>query len=66
MIKEQKYWQCSHIRKCKWIGKYEDLDSVRNTEHSDVYMTDCVCPRCGNEEFYVLSEEEYQKINNKK
>lgn len=62
MSKEKEYWQCGHTRKCGWIGEYEDLGGVKNTEHDNINMTDSVCPKCGNDDFYVLNEEEYQKI----
>ena len=60
--KEKEYWQCSHIRKCKWVGEYKDLDEVKDKQHSDINMTNSVCPKCGNDEFYVLTEEQYQKL----
>ena len=65
MSKEKEYWQCGHTRKCKWIGEYKDLDEVRNKQHSKIGMTDLVCPKCGNNEFYILNEEEYQKLKEK-
>lgn len=66
MSKEKEYWQCGHTRKCKWIGEYEDLDEVKSTKYTGVNVTDSVCPRCGNDEFYTLNEEEYQKIMKRK
>lgn len=65
MSKEKEYWQCGHTRKCKWVGVYEDLDSVKNTDHPEIEMTDSICPKCGNKEFYTLNEQEYQKLQNK-
>lgn len=66
MSQKTEYWQCGHTRKCKWIGKYEDLDSVPSKEYADIGAKDSACPKCGNKEFYVLNEEEYQKIAEKK
>lgn len=60
MDKEKEYWQCTHIRKCKWVGENKDLDKVK--QHSDINMINSVCPKCGNDEFYILTEEQYQKL----
>ena len=64
--KKVEYWQCGHTRKCKWIGTYDELESVKSTEYPDIDATDSVCPNCGNKEFYVLNDEEYFKIIKRK
>jgi len=61
MSVEKEYYQCSHTRKCKWVGEYSDLRSVRNKKHPDIEMYDMGCPYCGNLEHYIINEEEYQK-----
>ena len=41
--------QCTN-KKCKWQGK----DEEKSTKRIDEYMTELVCPKCGNNEFYGL------------
>lgn len=62
--KEIEYWQCSHTRKCKWVGKYEELDRVPDKEAPEIMTNNC-CPKCGNLEFYVIDEEEFKKLQSK-
>lgn len=45
-------WICGHIRKCKWIGRYEDLQHVPDKKLGDRALK-AICPRCGYDEFYV-------------
>ena len=59
------YWQCSHVRKCKWVGEHKDLLDIPNNEYPGLSMTDQVCPKCLNYEFYTLNEEEYKKLKAK-
>lgn len=52
------YYECTND-KCKWIGKYEDKKQVPNVLHA--CMEDNVCPKCGNNEFYQITQEWAQK-----
>lgn len=45
-------WVCGHTRKCKWQGRYDELVGVPDRRMGPG-VTRSVCPRCGNEEFYV-------------
>lgn len=49
-------WRCSHVRKCKWEGLKEELHAV--LDKKDPMITHHVCPRCGNDDFYVAREGE--------
>jgi hypothetical protein len=42
-------YECTK-RKCKWQGK----DEEKARKPKDEYMTEHVCPKCGNNEFYGL------------
>jgi hypothetical protein len=44
-------WRCCHTRKCKWKGSREELHGVPHKEIPGAKQL--VCPRCGNDEFYV-------------
>jgi len=50
---EPKRYECTK-RKCKWQG----LDSEREQKRTDpkYLMYESVCPNCGNNEFYGLTE----------
>jgi len=41
--------ECTN-KKCKWQGKDEEKAKKR----IDEYMTEDICPKCGNNEFYGL------------
>jgi predicted RNA-binding Zn-ribbon protein involved in translation (DUF1610 family) len=42
-------YECTN-RKCKWQGK----DDEKARKPIDEYITEHVCPKCGNYEFYTL------------
>lgn len=48
---EPKRYECSK-KKCQWQG----LDEEKARKRIDNYLTEHVCPRCGNNEFYGLLE----------
>lgn len=48
--------QCTRVRACKWEG----LESQYGTERINSIESKCVCPRCGNDEFYT----KYEPIHN--
>lgn len=50
--KATEIWVCGHTRKCKWQGRYDELVGVPDRRMGPG-VTRSVCPRCGNEEFYV-------------
>ena len=41
-------WRCGHTRKCEWKGSRDELAEERRDG-----LIQHVCPRCGNDEFYV-------------
>lgn len=59
------YIQCSHTRKCKWIGLESEMDNIPSEQHPYINATDMVCPKCGNPEHYVLTEDEFNKLKAK-
>ncbi len=60
------YSQCTN-EKCLWVGTGKEYLSIPSTNPTikDVGGKDHVCPNCGNDEFYVLSEDEYNKLKEK-
>ena len=51
MGEKPKGYECTK-RSCKWQG----LDSDKAFKKRDEDITDHVCPKCGNDEFYGLLE----------
>ena len=58
-MSEERYWECCK-RKCKWIGTDKQKVGVPNKRHPD-FVTDQVCPKCGNDSFYETDEKKYKK-----
>jgi len=53
-MSEAEIWHCAHTRKCGWKGPYEGLLQLPDTEMvRGVKATKGVCPKCGNDSFYV-------------
>ena len=48
-------WVCGHTRKCGWKGlEHERLDApCKRFSTGGLKVTAQVCPKCGNDEFYV-------------
>jgi len=49
---EAEIWSCDHTRKCGWEGRQDDLLQVPDRAMGPG-VTQGVCPKCGNDEFYV-------------
>jgi len=50
--KPDELWHCTHTKKCRWVGHEEELIQIPYPKlHQSA--TRGVCPRCGNESFYV-------------
>lgn len=49
--------ECTRIRACKWQGRPEQLEKVKNLKESKrlgVAISDCVCPKCGCKTTYNI------------
>ena len=60
------YSQCTN-EQCNWFGTDEEYSKVpsANPDFEDIVAHDNVCPKCGNDEFYVLNEEKYNELKTK-
>lgn len=54
------YSECTN-NKCKWIGKEEDQDQVPDSDPLYSSFKKNVCPKCGNDEFYKITQEWAEK-----
>lgn len=51
---------CGHTRKCKWKGSRSQLVD-RPEPNSPILCWTQVCPRCGNDAFYVRNADGSKK-----
>lgn len=63
-MKNERIWECTK-QKCKWRGTGEEQAQVPNKNHPE-FVTDNVCPVCGNDSFYELTERQIKNFLAKK